>query len=340
MKDRTEKGKSIIDFPDEYVCVDVETTGLDFEYDELIEIGAARVKNGAVVSEFSSLIRPQKPHIAITQGVLESLGLHNFSDLTDGIIREFYSSHLIPKFIEDFTGIQNEDLLSAPHEDSVIKEFYSFVGDSILVGHNVNFDINFLYDACERSGISLGNNFVDTMRISRKLYPDLEHHRLTDIVEKTGIVQKPEHRALKDVEATIGCYEAMKTEILQAETLDEFMKRFSLAKGKAYNDRLASISPTVGEFDETNPIYGKVVVFTGALSCMPRKDAFQTVVNLGGIPENSITKKTNFLVVGNEEFADSVKNGKTKKMEKAEKYRQNGVDISVLSENTFFEMIQ
>ena len=81
MKDRAVKGKSIIDLPDEYVCVDVETTGLDFEYDELIEIGAARVKDGTVVSEFSSLIRPQKPHIAITQGVLESLGLHNFSDL-------------------------------------------------------------------------------------------------------------------------------------------------------------------------------------------------------------------------------------------------------------------
>ena len=71
---------------------------------------------------------------------------------------------------------------------------------------------------------------------------------------------------------------------------------------------------------------------------MTRKEAFQEVVNQGGIPSDSLTKKTNFLVVGNKEFAKSVKDGKTSKMKKAESYRLKGEDIAVISEGSFFDM--
>ena len=340
MKTRENKGKNIVAFPDEYVCVDIETTGLDYEYDEIIEIGAARVKDGKIVSDFSSLVRPKSSHVLITGEVLKSLKIENFSDLTEEISKEFCSSHLIPQYIEELTGITNESLLLAPLESEVLPKFSAFVGDTVIVGHNVNFDVNFLYDACSRNNIVFNSDYIDTMRISRKLYKELKHHRLIDIVNRTGIAQIPEHRALKDVMSTVACYEAMKAEILKTEALDDFASNFFYSKQEAYKNRLASTSPTVDEIDETNPVFGKVVVFTGALSCMSRKEAYQVVVNLGGTPENGITKKTNFLVVGNEEFAKSVKNGKTNKMEKAEKYRNEGLDISVLSENTFFEMIQ
>lgn len=73
---------------------------------------------------------------------------------------------------------------------------------------------------------------------------------------------------------------------------------------------------------------------------MTRKDAMQIVVNLGGNIANSITKKTNFLVIGSEEFASTVKDGKTNKMKKAEEYILKGTDISIVSENTFFDLIE
>ena len=73
---------------------------------------------------------------------------------------------------------------------------------------------------------------------------------------------------------------------------------------------------------------------------MSRRDAYQLVLNLGGIPEDTITKKTDFLVVGNTDFAASIKNGKTNKMKKADMYRAKGQDILTLSENTFFQMLQ
>lgn len=340
MKIRLNKGTSIIDFPEEYVCIDVETTGLDFEYDEIIEVGAVHVVNGEITDSFSSLIRPSQSHALLTVGVLKEYGVESFSELPFEKAEEFWKTHLIPSYIEDLTGIKNEDLMEAPYAEEVLKNFHQFIGDSVLVGHNVNFDINFLYDAFEKNGIVFSNDFVDTMRISRKVLPELAHHRLSDIVIELGIADTVDHRSLSDAENTARCYEILKKKITEKESLDNFKKNFLVPKHRRYAERLHEIEATVSEFDETNPIFGKTVVFTGALSSMGRKDAFQIVVNLGGIPAESITKKTNFLVVGNEDFAKSVKNGATTKMKKAEKYRQEGLDIVTISENTFFEMIE
>ena len=339
MKARPNKGKSVIDFPNEYICIDIETTGLDFEYDEIIEVGAVHVVDGKTVDSFSSLIRPQHSHALLTGSVLKECGVESFFDLPPEKMEEFWKTHLIPNYIEDLTGIKNEDLLESPYAGEVLEEFYKFIGDFVLVGHNVNFDINFLYDAFEQVGITLRNDFVDTMRVGRKVLPELSHHRLLDIGTALGIAETVDHRALSDAENTVKCYEQLKEKILEKGSLDDFKKSFVSVKRQNYAEGLAAVQATVDEFDETNPIFGKTVVFTGALSSMGRKDAFQIVANLGGTPADSITKKTNFLVVGNEDFAKSVKDGATAKMKKAEKYRQEGLDIVTLSENTFFEMI-
>ena len=107
-----------------------------------------------------------------------------------------------------------------------------------------------------------------------------------------------------------------------------------------YKNDLNSLTATTDNIDPTNPLYGKVVVFTGALSCMSRKDAFQMVLNLGGIPKDSFNAKTNFLVIGNTDFAKSVKDGKSNKMKKAEALIQKGGDVSIISEAAFFDMIE
>lgn len=342
IKKRELKGRSIIDFPAEYVCIDTETTGLNYEYDEIIEVAAIRVKDGMVIDKFSTLVKPKQSHCYITKDVLEPLGATTFEDLPMEVQEEYFSTHLIPQFIEDLTGIRNDDILTAPDGDSVFPLLQDFIGSSILVGHNINFDINFLYDALWSCSIPLKNDFIDTLRISRKLFQEMQHHRLSDMVEKLGVEQDNSHRALSDTIATFECFEKMKTIIQETQSFDEFRRKFKKnhSPGYNYNSDSSSVFPTVDEFDETNPVFGKIVVFTGALSCMTRKDAFQLVANLGGYPDKNITKKTNFLVIGNEEFAASVKDGKTKKMKKAESYLKSGCDISILTENTFFEMIQ
>lgn len=317
---REHKGKSIIALPSDFVVIDTETTGLDYDLCHLIEVSALKYANGVCVDAFTTLIQPP-----LTEA-------YSFGE--DGEME--IAKHYVDEFISELTGITNEMLADAPELESVLPDFLDFIGDSILIGHNVNFDINFLYDAamdvCQRP---VQNDYIDTLRVARKVFPNLQHHRLSDVAQACGIAAEGAHRAEDDCRTTAACYEAMRSLILTSTTEDAFVDLFKYR----YEKGLATIQATTDEIDPTNPIYGKVVVFTGTLSSMPRKDAFQIVANLGGIPENSINAQTNYLVIGNAEFVKSVKEGKTNKMKKAESMIQKGFEISVISEAAFFDLI-
>lgn len=336
---RLDKGSSIIDFPSEYMGIDIETTGLDYQFDEIIEIAALHVKDGNIVDRFSSLIQPSSSKCIVSFGRIQALCYESFSDVPYDVFDALCKERLIPESVITLTGITDEMVRSAPLADQVIPKFHAFVGDHILVGHNANFDINFIYDACQQCGLQLRNDFIDTMRISKKVFPELEHYRLPDLVKRMGISQDVAHRAEADTETAVRCFEGMKKIVLETKTIDDFRKEFRSRKSQNYRASLLAVTADTDDFDETNPLYGKVVVFTGALSSMGRKEAFQIVANLGGHPEDKITKKTNFLVIGDDEFSKSRRDGETNKMKKANAYREKGQDIVTLSESTFFQML-
>ena len=75
MKERENKGHSLIDFPNDYIPIDVETTGLDYEYDEIIEVSAVKFSGGEIVDRFTSLAKPKFSHVGISIKQLEELGL-------------------------------------------------------------------------------------------------------------------------------------------------------------------------------------------------------------------------------------------------------------------------
>lgn len=163
---RLYKGSSLINFPDDYCVIDIETTGLNPAYDEIIEVGAVKVQEGKIIDKFSSLIKPTAP---------------------------------VSGFVSELTGITNEMLVGAPSACDVLHDFLRFVGSSIIVGHNVNFDINFLYDnSMALLEQFVKNDFVDTMRISRYLLRDLPHHRLGDLVNYYNLPDIGAHRVLCD----------------------------------------------------------------------------------------------------------------------------------------------
>lgn len=266
-----------------------------------------------------------------------------------------HPSESIPQFITNLTGITNEMAKHAPEPQSVLPRFIEFIGDNVLVGHNAaSFDMNFVYDACEKCDLILKNDFIDTLRISKKLHPELAHHRLCDLVKFYSVQQDTAHRAEADAVATVQCFEAMRAEVWkmsEPESPEKYLKKlFSSHKSNDYQKRLKEVSATVTEIDETNPIYGKTVVFTGAMFNMPRSQAFQVVKNLGGEPENTLTKRTNVLVIGRGVIRDWIpqiekeknelnQTEKSSKIKKAERYLKDGQDIIIISEDTFFEMI-
>lgn len=160
---RDSKGHSLLTFPNDYTVVDIETTGLSPEYDEIIEICAFKYRGSELVNKYSTLVKPDRE---------------------------------VNDFITQLTGITNNMLASAPSAVDVMQPLYDFIGSDIIVGHNVNFDINFLYDYCT-SILSkpLSNDFVDTMRIARLLHKENKHNRLSDLAKQYNLSYEGAHRA-------------------------------------------------------------------------------------------------------------------------------------------------
>jgi DNA polymerase-3 subunit epsilon len=296
---RPHKGKSLIEALDNYVVVDLETTGLDPNYDHIIEVAAVRVEGGVVVDRFQSLVNPK---------------------------------FQIDDFITELTGITNDMLSTAPLLPDIFPQFIQFIGNSVVVAHNANFDANFIYDDCVhilKSGFQ--NDFIDTMRVSRRLFKEYSSHTLTALVERFGIGNSVEHRALSDAMATYECYEYMKK--YAADNSIDFSSLYP--KDLSAKD----IKVTTSDFDESTAVFGKLFVFTGALDKMLRREAMQRVVDMGGLCADNVTKKTSYLVLGNNDYCATIKDGKSTKQKKADQLKLSGIDIETISENVFYDML-
>lgn len=302
-----EKGNSIISFPDSFCVLDLETTGLSPEYDDIIEIGILKVVDETIIDSYSSLCNPHYP---------------------------------IDGFITNLTGITNEMLSVSPSLDEVIDDALSFIGDSIIIGHNVGFDIRFISaSSTEILNKPFINDYIDTMRLFRKIAPEIEHHRLTDLITYYNLEGGSYHRALNDCEYTFKGYKAIKDNV--AKKYDSFDDFINLFKKKYKNKKVVDLSKleSSGTPNPDSLLYGKVCVFTGALSQFTRIEAAQLVTNIGGICANGVTKKTNYLILGNNDYCTSIKDGKSSKQKKAEEYKLAGYDIEIISENEFYSML-
>lgn len=162
-----EKGTLKKEYISDYVVFDLETTGISCQTDEVIEISAIRVRDGKVVDEFSSLVNPGRE---------------------------------IPYFASKVNGITNQMVCNAPYFEEVLASFLEFIGEDILMGHNIHsFDIKFIYRDCERYFGKLPNNdYVDSLLLAKKCLPHLKHRKLVDLAQYYGISSEGAHRALND----------------------------------------------------------------------------------------------------------------------------------------------
>lgn len=156
-----------------YCVLDIETTGLSYRYDKIIEIGILKIRDNKVIKRYQQLIDPQTT---------------------------------IDPFITKLTGITEEMVENQPLIDDVYDDVFNFIGNDIIIGHNTSFDLNFIANSfC----VDLDNEYMDTVQFSRIVYPQLKHHRLSDMVEFLNLSNN-EHRALADCQATYELYEHCK----------------------------------------------------------------------------------------------------------------------------------
>ena len=171
------KGSSLLAFPDDYTVVDIETNGFGSDV-EILELSAVRFRGGEMQGSFSTLVKP---------------------------------SRRVHPFITDLTGITDEMARGGAELDPSLRLFYGFIGGDILVGYNVNFDINIIYDnMLARLGLPLRNDFVDVLRFARKALPRLSDHKQTTVAAHFGIPTDGAHRAEADCLICDGCFKNLK----------------------------------------------------------------------------------------------------------------------------------
>ena len=154
-------------FSNNVVVIDTETTGLSYNHDELIQIAAARIEDGTIVSWFNTFVNPGKA---------------------------------IPEEIVHLTHISEEDVAGAPTPEEALAQLVEFVGDAICVAHNAEFDRTFTTK--HPAGYPLLENiWVDSLELARIALPRLKSHRLLDLVRAFELPLST-HRADADVEAT------------------------------------------------------------------------------------------------------------------------------------------
>lgn len=300
------KGRNLIELPDDYTIIDIETTGFSSKFDEIIELSAIKVRNNEQVDVTTTLVKPLFP---------------------------------IDDIISQLTGITNEMLENAPRIEEIIAAYVNYIDNDIIVGHNVRFDINFIYDNYKKyCNKDFCNDFIDTYRISKKVC-STENHKLTTIAKHFGIDTAGHHRAENDCIMTYHVFNALKRNILENySSADEFYKQNWFASLNRFNSE--TLVPEDTNFDTSHILYNKVCAFTGTLSKMKRKDAMQAVVNVGGKISDGLTKITNFLIIGEQDYQRTKEHGKSNKMLQAEKYRLEGYDIKVIPEDLFYEFIE
>ena len=164
---------------DDYIVIDLETTGLSYKNDRIMEMAALRIRNGIASAEFSSLIKITEK---INKDIIAVTGIDN---------------NYLDKYGKD--------------EKLVISEFIDFIGNDKLVAYNIPFDLGFLHTACKQYEMgAIRNLSIDILPISRKKISSVSDYQLTTVARSMDIDIEGAHRALKDCYITYYVYEKLK----------------------------------------------------------------------------------------------------------------------------------
>lgn len=178
---------------DSYVCIDLETSGLEPKNDRILEIGAIKVIDGKIVGKYETLV---------------DAGVH------------------LKKEVVQLTGISEEMTKNGKPIEVAIRECVDFVGDLPLLGHCIRFDFSFLKKAAVNHKLPFEKQAVDTLKIARKALPELESRSLGALCQYYHISQERSHRAIDDAMATHELYWKLWNEF--GEKMEDAFEAFDL----------------------------------------------------------------------------------------------------------------
>lgn len=160
--------------PSEYVTVDIETSGLNAEKDNIIELAVCKVRDKRIIDSFTSFINPQKP-------------LH--------------------EVITEITGITDNMLKDADTINIVLNKFVDFIGDLPIVVHNADYVMKFIR---ANTNIKFENEIIDTLALSKKKLPQLKNYTIKSILEFSGNSEIVLNRSIDYARLLAKLYETLK----------------------------------------------------------------------------------------------------------------------------------
>lgn len=276
-----------------YIVLDVETTGLDRQRDQIVEIGILSVRGGNPVDEYEKLVNP---------------GCH------------------IPDDASAVNGITDADVSGCPSMLDISPDVWERIDKKIMVGYNASFDAAFVSRAMALKGYNGVIQYVDAMALVKRAYKGLSSYRLEAVAKHLGFQGKQSHRALDDAKLTYFVLNMSIKKILQ-EHEDELKKK---KEEQEYQERLRQ------EKFPLSPLVNKTIAFTGDFK-MDRHQLEDMLENVGAVLKNSVTKKLDYLVVG--DVSHLPEWALERKINKADRYISEGCPIVKLTEGEYLHLI-
>lgn len=306
----------------DFVAIDFETA--TFDRNSICEVGVSRVSNGEVVENKSWLIQPPGNRYC--------------------------------EFNICIHGITPDDTRNSPTLKDAWGDILPYLEGKVVVAHNTAFDMYVLRDSLLEEDIPFPNfAFFCSCRLSKKVV-DCYSYTLPTVCEALGVDFGLHHRAQSDAE---GCARVFLECVKRSGSVSfsELQEKYNFRCGRfsdkyfrpqlanhgshrsGYNYDVKNIVGDPDKLDEGNYFYGKEVCFTGKCQYAVRKQLLQMVADVGGVPVDSVTKHTDVLVVGQQDYRVVGEDGMSSKQEKAIKLKDQGHDIEIISESDFLSNI-
>ncbi len=272
-------------------------------------VGIVVVRNSEIAEEYSHLIRP--PELRFNR---YNTAIH---------------------------GIHPEDVREQPEFNDLWIEIRKYLHGQPLVAHNASFDLSVLTRTLLFYGIEHSDlTYACTRRIARAVWPGLPSYNLAAVAHHLGIGFQ-HHRALDDARA---CAEVVlqASESRGVQSLEELC---ALSENSPAAPSAGVCRRAIRECEEpltvnpAHPFYGRYLAFTGGLTCMTRDEAMGSVAAVGGTSGDSVSKKTDYLVVGGLYSATFAEGYHTGKLKKALTLSSQGVPIDILTEDDFVRLL-
>lgn len=303
---------------------------LDFEiannsFDSACSLGMVFVEKNTIIDEKYFLIKPPTDHFDPSMTAI----------------------HKIPE----------KQLLGSPTFDKIWLEIEPFFNEeTIIIAHNAQFDMNVLRHCLNRFQLPTPDFYYacSIPICNRAIKNNKTSSSLEEVTKYFGIDMSMHHHALSDARA---CAESVLASIQQTKTssLAHFLQKHPDVKVRLIHEhklqdtfyvrksfenvKMSEIKLNKNPENKSHPFYDKTVVFTGNLEGIDRKTAMQKVANLGGIPRSSVSRKTNYVVVGKQDLNLVGPTGKSSKQRKAEELINSGYDLKIIDENQFIQLL-